>query len=123
MAKELRSRCIRQQVSCEKTPKQCKNKFANLTKKYKTIKDNLRSICFGKGGEPDEDADFNEQRGPKEFIPQNFYDMDEVLGERQSVDPQHVLERSNVALKQDVVEESALDNETFEGTSNIPRSQ
>ena len=29
----------------------------------------------------DEDADFNEQSDPKEFIPQNFYDMDEVLGE------------------------------------------
>lgn len=110
-------------MTCEKTPKQCKDKFANLTKKYKTVKDKLRSISFGKGGEPDEDADFNEQRGPKEFIPQNFYDMDEVLGERQSVDPQHVLESSNVALNQDVVEESALDNETFEGTSNIPRSQ
>ncbi|KAK2555820.1 hypothetical protein P5673_022449 [Acropora cervicornis] len=123
VAKELHSRCLRQQVSCEKTPKQCNDKFANLTKKYKTVKDKLRSTGFGKGGEPDKDADFNEQRGLKEFIPQNFYDMDEVLGGRQSVDPQHVLQSSNVALNQDVVEKSALDNETIEGTSNIPRSQ
>lgn len=123
MAKELHSRCLRQQVSCEKTSRQCNNKFANLTKKYKTVKGKLRSTGFGKGGEPDKDANFNEQRGPKEFIPQNFYDMDEVLGGRQSVDPQHVLQSSNVALNQDVVEKSALDNETIEGTSNIPRSQ
>ena len=32
VAEELRSRCLKQQVSCEKTPKQCKDKLANLTK-------------------------------------------------------------------------------------------
>ena len=105
-----------------------------MTKKYKTVKDKLRSTGFGKGGDPDEDADFNGQSDPKEFIPQTFYDMDEVLGERESVDPQHVLQSSDVALNQDEVGKSALDNEIFEaskkvrseassGTSNIPRSQ
>ena len=74
-------------MSCEKTQKQCKDKLANLTKKYKTVKEKLRSTGFGKGGDPDEDADFNEQSDPKEFIPQNFYDVDEVLGGRESVDP------------------------------------
>ena len=134
VAEELHNRCLKQQVSCEKTPKQCKDKLANLRKKYKTVKDKLGSTGFGKGGEPDEDADFNEQSDPKEFIPQNFHDMDEVLGGRESVDPQHVLESSDVALNQDEVEKSALDNEIIEaskkvrseassGTSNIPRSQ
>ena len=105
-----------------------------MTKKYKTVKDKLHSTGFGKSGEPDEDADFNRQSDLKEFIPQNFHDMDEVLGGRESVDPQHVLESSDVALNQDKVEKSALDNEIFEaskkvrseassGTSNIPRSQ
>jgi len=60
--------------------------------------------------------------------------MDEVLGGRESVDPQHLLESSDVALNQDEVEKSALDNEIFEaskrvrseassGTNNISRSQ
>jgi len=69
VAKELRSRCLKEQVPCEKTPKQCKDKLVNLTKKYKTVKDKLRSTGFGKGGELDEDADFNEQSDLKEFIP------------------------------------------------------
>ena len=82
MAKELHSRCLRQQVSCEKTPKQCNDKFANLTKKYKTVKDKLRSTGFGKGGEPDKDADFNEQRGLKEFYsPKTFMIWMKCLGE------------------------------------------
>ena len=134
MAKELRSRCLKEQVPCEKTPKQCKDKLVNLTKKYKTVKDKLRSTGFGKGGEPDEDADINELSDPKEFITQNVYDLDEVFGGRESVDPQHVLESSDVTLNQDEVEKIALDNEIFEatkkvrseassGTSNIPRSQ
>ena len=29
VTEELRSRCLKQQVSCEKTPKQCKDKLAN----------------------------------------------------------------------------------------------
>lgn len=81
VAEGLRNWCLKQQVSREKTPKQYKDKLANLTKKYKTVKDKLRSTGFGKGGEPDEDADLNEQSDPKEVIPQNFHDMDEVLGE------------------------------------------
>ena len=85
-----------------------------MTKKYKTVRDRLRSTGFGKGGEPDEDADFNEQSDLKEFVSQNFSDMDEVLRGRESVDPQQVLESSNVTLNQDKVEKSALDNEIFE---------
>ena len=97
-----------------KTKKQKTKK--DKTKKYKTVKDKLRSTGFGEGGDPDEESDFNEQSDPKEFIPQNFYDMDEVLGGRESVDPQHVLESSDVALNQDDVEKSALDNEIFEAS-------
>lgn len=98
------------------------------------MKGKLHSTGFGKGGEPDEDTDLNEQGDPKEFILQLFHDMDKVLGGRESVDPQNVLESSDVALNQDKVEKSALDNEIFEasekvrleassGTSSIPRSQ
>ena len=54
--------------------------------------------------------------------------------DRTLVDPQHVLESSDVAFNQDEVEKSALNNEIFEaskevwseassGTSDIPRSQ
>ena len=33
VAKELRSGCLKQHVSCDNTPKQCKDKLANLKKK------------------------------------------------------------------------------------------
>ena len=36
VAEDLRSRCLTQQVSCEKTPKQCKDKLVNLTRPSKT---------------------------------------------------------------------------------------
>lgn len=42
LVKELRKRCLKQQVSCDQARKQCKGKLANLTKKYKTMNDNLR---------------------------------------------------------------------------------
>ena len=81
--------------------------------------DKLRSTGLGKGGEPDEDesrnadSGFNEQSSPKELISQHFHDMDEVLGGRESVEPQHVLESSDIALNQDDVEKNALDDEVY----------
>ena len=45
VAKELRGRCLKQQVSCDKTPKQCKDKLANLTKKYKTVWTNCAPLA------------------------------------------------------------------------------
>ena len=77
------------------------------------MKDKLRSTGFGNGGAPDEDVDFNEHSDPKEFIPQHFRDIDEVLGGTESLDPPHVLESNDVALNQDDLEKNALDNETF----------
>ncbi|CAH3140437.1 unnamed protein product, partial [Porites evermanni] len=43
IARQLHSRCKEQNVDSDKTPQQCKNKLANLTKKYKNTKDKLRS--------------------------------------------------------------------------------
>ena len=42
-----------------------------------------------------------------------------MLGGRESVDPQYVLESSDVALNQDEVEKSALDKEIFEASKKV----
>ena len=51
IARQLQERCRRENVESEKSAKQCKNKMANLTKKYKTVKDKLRTTGYGKGGD------------------------------------------------------------------------
>ena len=43
IVRQLHSWCKEQNVDSDKTPQQCKNKLANLTKKYKNTKDKLRS--------------------------------------------------------------------------------
>ena len=50
--------------------------MANLTKKYKTVKDNLRTTGYGKGGD-DEDK---ETESETELILKNFNDIDNILG-------------------------------------------
>ena len=54
------------------------------------------------------------QRNSKELIPQNFQDLDEIMGGRESVNPQHVIESSDIALSQEDLEKSILDEEIYE---------
>ena len=49
VAKQLRRECSKQDVPIDKNPKQNKNKFSCLKKKWKTLKDKLRSTDFDKG--------------------------------------------------------------------------
>jgi len=51
IAKQLHERCKREKVESNKSPQQCKNKMAKLTKKYKTVKDKPRTTGYGKGGD------------------------------------------------------------------------
>lgn len=67
--------------------------MANLTKKFKTIEDELRMTGYGKGG--DEEHEDKESESGAELIPRNFHDMDNILGNREAVNPKHVLESSS----------------------------
>ena len=78
IARQLQERCRRENVESEKSAQQCKNKMANLTKKYKTVKDKLRTTGYGKGGD-DEHEDKETESGTG-LIPRNFHDMDNILG-------------------------------------------
>ena len=49
IATQLKEKCKRENVTCDKTAQQCKNKMANLTKKYKNAKDKLRLLDMEKG--------------------------------------------------------------------------
>ena len=117
IARQLHSRCKEQNVDSDKTPQQCKNKLANLTKKYKNTKDKLRSTGYGRGGDVPSD---NESEENEDIIPKHFNDMDEILGKRESINPRHVLESSHVPdsespemseLEGDILEKDALDEE------------
>jgi len=46
----------REKVESNKSPQQCKNKMAKLTKKYKTVKDKPRTTGYGKGGDDENQA-------------------------------------------------------------------
>ena len=92
IATQLHERCRREYVSSDKTAQQCKTKMSNLTKKFKTAKDKLRTTGYGKGG--DEEAD-KEAEGGVELVSEHFQDMDEILGKREVINPQHVLESSS----------------------------
>ena len=114
-ARQLHSRCKEQNV--DKTPQQCKNKLANLTKKYKNTKDKLRSTEYGRGGDVPSN---NESEESEDIIPKHFNDMDEILGKRESINPRHVLKSSHVPdsesremseLEGDILEKDALDEE------------
>ena len=93
IAKQLHGRCRRQHVSSDKTAQQCKNKMSNLTKKYKTIKDKLRTTGYGKWRDVEGD---NEAEGNRELVSKHYQDMDEILGNREAVNPRHVLESSSL---------------------------
>ena len=117
IARQLQERCRRENVESEKSAQQCKNKMANLTKKYKTVKDKLRTTGYGKGGD-DEHGDKETESGTG-LIPRNFHDMDNILGHREAVNPKHVLESSSQhvdsspEIDQDLLEKEALDEEMW----------
>jgi len=91
IAKQLHEKCRREHVSSDKTAQQCKNKMSNLTKKYKTTKDKLRSTGYGKG----KDVEGDNEAGDLELMPKHYQDMDEILGNREAINSHHVLESSS----------------------------
>ena len=114
IATQLHERCRREHVSSDKTAQQCKTKMSNLTKKYKTTKDKLRTTGYGKGG--DEEAD-KEAEGGVELVSKHFQDMDEILGKREAINPQHVLESSSPPIKSQStlgIDQDILDKEIFD---------
>ena len=117
IARQLHLWCKEQNVDSNKTPQQCKNKLANLTKKYKNTRDKLRSTGYSRGDDVPSD---NESEESEDIIPKHFNDMDKILGKRESINPHHVLESSHVPnsespemseLKHDILEKDALDKE------------
>ena len=70
------------------TAQQCKNKKRNLTKKYKTTKDKLWTTGYGKGRDVEGD---NEAEGVLELVPKHYQDLDEIFGNREAINPRHVL--------------------------------
>ena len=115
IAKQLHERCRREHVSSHKTAQQCKNKMSNLTKKYKTTKDKLRTTGYGKGRDVKGD---NEAEGDLELVPKHYQDMDEILGNREAINPRHVLEssspieaQSSPQIDQDIRDKQILDEE------------
>ena len=114
IATQLHERCRREHVSSDKTAQQCKTKMSNLTKKYKTTKGKLRTTGYGKGG--DEEAD-KEAEGGVELVSKHFQDMDEILGKREAINPQHVLESSSPPIKSQStlgIDQDILDREIFD---------
>lgn len=113
IARQLQERCRQENVENEKSAQQFKNKMANLTKKYKTVKDKLRTTGYGKGG--DDEHEHKETESGAELIPRNFHDMDDILGNREAVNPKHVLESSSQhvdsspEIDQDLLETETLD--------------
>lgn len=91
--------------------------MANLTKKYKTVKDKLRTTGYGKGGDDENEDKETESRA--ELIQRNFHDMDNILGNREAVNPKHVLESSSQhvdsspEIGQDLLEKETLDEEMW----------
>ena len=119
IARLLHEKCQRENVACDKTAQQCKNKMANLTKKYKSAKDKLRSTGYGRGGDGGSDHETGEIKEESELVPRHFNDMDEILGNREAVNPRHVLEsstwftHSSPEVDRDDLEKEALDEEIF----------
>ena len=97
--------------------------MANFTKKYKTVKDKLRTTGYGKGG--DDEHEDKETESGAELIPRNFHDMDNMLGNREAVNLKHVLESStqhvdsSPEIDQDLLEKETLDEEMWAA----PRAQ
>ena len=121
IAKQLHERCRREHVSSDKTAQQCKNKMSNLTKKYKTTKDKLRSTGYGEGRDIEGD---NKAEGDLELVPKHYQDMDEILGNRKAINPRHVLESSSPIeaqsfphIDQDIRDKCSLDEEVCAAVS------
>ena len=121
IAKQLHKRCRRENVSSDKTAQQCKNKMSNLTKKYKTTKDKLRTTGYGKGKYDEGDQ---EAEGDLELVPKHYQDMDEILGNREAIDPRHVLEssspikvQSSPQIDQDIRDKEIFDEEVSAAVS------
>ena len=113
IARQLHERCTREKVESNKSAQQCKNKMANLTKEYKAVKDKLRTTGYGKGGDDELDK---ETESESDLIPRHFNDMDDILGNREAVNPKHVLESSSYVESSpendcDLLEKEALDGE------------
>ena len=116
----------------DKNAQQCKNKLANLTKKYKNAKDKLRSTGYGRGGdEADHEKPAREITDDvEELLPKNFKDLDETMGHRQAVDPRHVLESSmpevvesgSEEIERELLEKEALDDEILSAAERQTRT-
>lgn len=119
IAKQLHKRCRREHVSSHKTAQQCKNKMSNLTKKYKRTKDKLRTTGYGRDVEGDK-----EEESDLELVPKHYQDMDEILGNREAINPQHMLESSSLTegqsspqIDQDIRDKQILDEEVCAAAS------
>lgn len=81
------------------------------------MKDKLRTTGYGKKGD-DEHKDKETESGA-ELIPRNFHDMDNILGNREAVNPRHVLGSSSQhvdsspKIDQDLLEKETLDEEMW----------
>ena len=117
IARQLQERCRRKNVESEKSAQQCKNKMADLTKKYKIVKNKLRTTGYGKEG--DDEHEDKETESGAELIQRNFNDMDNILGNREPVNRKHVLESSSQhvdsspEIDQDLLEKETLDEEMW----------
>ena len=113
IAKKLHERCRREHVLSDKTAQQCKNKMSNLTKKYKTTKDKLRTTGYGKGRDDEGDKDHAE--GELEFVPKHYQDKDEILSNQEAINPRHVLESSSPieAQSSPQIDQDIRDKEIF----------
>ena len=90
--------------------------MASLTKKYQTMNDKLRTTGYGKGGVDEHEP--KETESGAELIPRNFHTMDNILGNREAVNPKHMLESSSQVdnspqIDQDLLEKEALDEEMW----------
>ena len=119
IAKQLHEKCRREHVSSDKTAQQCKNKMS--TKKYKTTKDKLRTTGYGKRRDVEGD---NEAEGNLELVRKHYQDMDEILGNREAINPRHVLEssspiedQSSPQIDQDIRDKEILDEEVCTAVS------
>ena len=115
IARQLQEKCKRENVESNKSAQQCENKMANLTKKYKTVKDKLRTTGYGKEGDDELDK---ETESETDLIPKHFNDMDAIPCNQEAVNPKHVLESSSYVesspeIDRDLLEKEALDEEIW----------
>ena len=114
IARQLQQKCKRENVESNKSAQQCKNIMANLTKKYKTVKDKLRTTGYGKGGDDELDK---ENESETDLIQKHFNDMDAILGNREAVNPKHVLSSSTFSA---LIQENALVSSLFRIQTSQP---